>query len=80
MDAIPGVTFYFPPPYAPWQRGTSENTNGLLREFIPKGSDITALSHEQIQLFEDALNLRPRKCLGWLSPFEVHFQKVLHLT
>lgn len=80
MDAIPGVTFYFPPPYAPWQRGTNENTNGLLREFIPKGSDIAALSHEQIQLFEDALNLRPRKCLGWLSPFEVHFQKVLHLT
>ena len=80
MDAIPGVTFYFPPSYAPWQLGTNENTNGPLREFIPKGSDIAALSDEQIQLFEDALNLRPRKCLGWRSPFEVHFQKVLHLT
>lgn len=74
------VEFYFPNPYAPWQRGTNENTNGLLREYLPKYQDISPVSDELIASFVDRLNLRPRKCLGWRSPFEVFFDSLLHLT
>lgn len=74
------VEFYFPDPYAPWQRGTNENTNGLLREYLPKYQDISPVSDELIASFVDLLNLRPRKCLGWRAPFEVFFDSVLHLT
>ncbi len=74
------VVFYFPPAYSPWERGTNENTNGLIREYIPKGIDIDSFSDEYIQQIVDDLNYRPRKCLGWRTPYEVHFEKVLHLT
>lgn len=80
MSALPGVTFYFPPPYSPWERGTNENTNGLIREYSPKGADIDLLSNDDILAMVENLNLRPRKCLNWRTPFEVHFDKVLHLT
>lgn len=75
-----GIEFYFPPPHSPWDRGTNENTNGLLREYIPKSTNIDALSEEEIALFFDKLNKRPRKCLGWKTPFEVFYNKVLHLV
>lgn len=78
--ALNGIQFYFPDPYAPWQRGTNENTNGLLREYLPKSFDIAICSDEDISLFVDKLNKRPRKCLNWKSPFEVFFNKSLHLT
>ena len=68
-----GLTVYFADPSAPWQRGTNENTNGLLRQYIPKGSDIALLSEEKIQAIVDELNNRPRKALGWLTPSEVFF-------
>lgn len=74
------VEFYFPSPYSPWQRGTNENANGLLREYLPKYQDISPVSDDMIAAFVDRLNLRPRKCLGWRSPFEVFFDSVLHLT
>ena len=74
------VQFYFPDPYAPWQRGTNENTNGLLREYLPKHCDISPLPDDLIAAFVHRLNLRPRKCLGWRSPFEVFYHDVLHLT
>lgn len=74
------VPFYFPDPYAPWQRGTNENTNGLLREYVPKHCDIAPVSDDLIAAFVDRLNFRPRKCLAWRSPFEVFFGSVLHLT
>lgn len=77
---IHNVPFYFADPYSPWQRGTNENTNGLLRECIPKGKDIAPVDPEVITAFVNCLNHRPRKCLGWRSPFEVFFDKVLHLT
>ncbi len=67
-------------PHSPWDRGTNENTNGLLREYIPKSTDIDALSEEEIVAFFDKLNKRPRKCLGWKTPFEVFYNKVLHLV
>ena len=78
--ALDGVKFYFPKPHQPWQRGTNENTNGLLREYFPKGKDITDIPEEYIQKKIDELNLRPRKCLGYRTPYEVYFSKTLHLT
>lgn len=75
-----GIEFYFPPPHSPWDRGTNENTNGLLREYIPKSTDIDSLSQKDIAIFFDKLNKRPRKCLGWKTPFEVFYGKVLHLV
>ena len=75
-----GTPFYFPRPHAPWERGTNENTNGLLREFLPKGVDMNSFSDEQIEGFIDLLNKRPRKCLGWKTPFEVFFDISLQLT
>ena len=74
------VTFYFPAPHHPWERGTNENTNGLLREFFPKGEDITDTPEDYIQRKYHELNLRPRKCLGYKTPYEVYFSKVLHLA
>jgi len=78
--ALNGVQFYFPPPHQPWRRGTNENTNGLLREYFPKGKDISELTDEYIQAKVDELNHRPRKCLGYKTPFEVYYSKVLHLV
>lgn len=78
--ALGGVKLYFCDPQSPWQRGTNENSNGLLREYIPKGYDMNLLTAEQLSNAVDKLNLRPRKCLGWRSPYEVFFGKVLHLT
>ncbi|WP_444640730.1 IS30 family transposase [Caproiciproducens sp. R1] len=74
------LPFYFPDPHAPWQRGTNENTNGLLREYLPKFFDIALSSEEDIADFVEKLNHRPRKCLAWKTPFEVFFNKSLHLT
>lgn len=79
-NALHGVQFYFPDPHAPWQRGTNENTNGLIREYLPKSFDIALCSDEDISAFVDKLNKRPRKCLGWKSPYEVFFHRSLHLT
>ena len=74
------IEFYFPPPHSPWARGTNENFNGLLREFVPKAHDISAFSDEQLHNFEFLLNTRPRKCLGWKSPLELFLGILLHLT
>lgn len=78
--ALGGTPFYFPLPHHPWQRGTNENTNGLLREYFPKGVDISGFTNEDIQRKFDELNKRPRKCLGYKTPFEIFFSKSLHLT
>ena len=75
-----GMPFYFPKPHAPWQRGTNENTNGLIREYCPKTVDMNSFDDSHFQTFIDKLNKRPRKCLGWKSPYEVFYDKVLHLT
>ena len=74
-----GVEFYFPPPHQPWQRGTNENTNGLLREYFPKGYDFNKLSEEDLQKVVEQLNRRPRKCLGYKTPWEVYFSTPLQL-
>ena len=64
------TTIYFADPYSPWQRGSNENMNGLLRFFFPKGTDFRLVSDEKLQYVVDLINNRPRKCLGWLSPLE----------
>ena len=64
---------YFAKPHAPWQRGSNENVNGLLRFFFPKGCDFLAITDEQLQAVVDLINNRPRKCLGWKSPAQVFF-------
>ena len=74
------VPFYFPKPHQPWQRGTNENNNGLLREYYPKGCSFYGVTNEDFQMVVDKLNNRPRKCLGWQTPHEIYFNTVLHLT
>lgn len=74
-----GVEFYFALPHHPWQRGTNENTNGLLREYFPKGKPIEA-SEEEVQAVYDKLNRRPRKCLGYRTPYEVFHSTSLQLV
>lgn len=73
------IEFYFSDPYSPWQRGTNENTNGLIREYIPKRKDIGYYVDEYIENFVGKINLRPRKCLNWLTPYEVFYGKILNL-
>ena len=58
-------------PYSPWQRGTNENTNGLLRQFFPKGTSFANVSDDDLQRVVDLINNRPRKRLNFLTPFEV---------
>lgn len=74
-----GVQFYSPDPYAPWQRGTNENTNGLLREYLPKNKEMDSVTDNSIEQYILKLNLRPRKCLNWKTPYEIFFDKTLHL-
>lgn len=76
MEEHFGAPVYFARPHAPWQRGTNENTNGLLRFFFPKGFDFTSISDEEFDAIIDLINNRPRKCLGWKTPAEVFFAAV----
>lgn len=61
---------YFADPYSAFQRGTNENTNGLIRQYLPKGMDLNNVSHYELKKIENNLNNRPRKCLGYLTPKE----------
>ena len=65
------MDIFFCDPHSPWQRGSNENANGLIREFLPKGIDLSHVSHQQLTAIEHALNHRPRKILGFQSPHEV---------
>ena len=74
LEIKTGLTVYFADPYSAWQRGTNENTNGLLRQYFPKGTDFRKITKEAVAFAVKKLNYRPRKCLGYQSPHEVFWK------
>lgn len=75
-----GLDLYFADAYCSWQRGSNENSNGLLREFYPKKTDLALVRQEDLTHSLFLINSRPRKCLGWKSPIQVFLHEVAHLT
>lgn len=74
------TTIYFAEPHKPWQRGTNENTNGILRFFFPKGCNFLNVTQQELDYVVNIINNRPRKCLGWKTPAEVFFNDPVALT
>ena len=74
------LKFYFAHPYAAWERGTNENTNGLLRQYFPKKHDFQSVSNKEIAQAMSRLNFRPRKSLRFKTPFEVFYHLSVAFT
>ena len=74
-----GITVYFCDSRSPWQRATSENTNGLLRQYFPRRDDLSVYSQHDLDLIANELNSRPRQTLEWMKPCEI-FAKIVAMT
>ena len=74
-----GISVYFADPHSPWQRGSNENMNGLLRQYFPKVTNLSRWSAEEINAVAHALNTRPRTTLGWKTPAEALDEHLLSL-
>jgi IS30 family transposase len=74
------LEFYFAKPHHPWERGSNENGNRLIRQYFPKGTDFSTITNEDVQHVENILNNRPRKRHGFLSPNQIFNQKVAFTT
>jgi IS30 family transposase len=74
LERKTGLKVYFADPYSAWQRGTNENTNGLFRQYFPKGTDFRTVSEKEVAIVVKKLNNRPRKCLNYQTPYEVYCQ------
>jgi len=74
-----GLSVYFAHPYSSWERGTNENTNGLLRQYLPKNQPFTQLTNWQLERYVNQLNNRPRKCLNYRTPAEVFWRRTVAL-
>jgi len=72
LAAAASIAVYFCDPHSPWQRGSNENTNGLVRQYLPKGQDLSGFSQEQLDAIADEINNRPRKVLNAHSPIEIY--------
>jgi IS30 family transposase len=66
-----GIDFYFARPYHRWERGPNENTHGLIRQYVPKNTNVETITDEQVQAVEDVLNTRPRKRLRFSTPLDI---------
>ena len=75
-----GIKVYFAHPYSSWERGVNENTNGLIRQYFPKNRELTGISREEVEQAMERLNHRPRKTLGFQTPYEVFFSTHTPLT
>jgi len=80
VESQVGIKMYFADPYSSWQRGSNENSNGLLREFYPKKTNLTLVDPKELFQNLCLINERPRKCLGWKTPIQLFLHELSHLT
>jgi IS30 family transposase len=74
------ISFFFTHPYAAWERGTNENINGLIRQYIPNSLDLSAVTNHRLLQIQNKLHHRPKNCLDFMSPSEVFLQLSVALT